>query len=113
LNEGKKVGTVRFLLALCVVVTHAKGSSIFGMTLFSGLTAVQCFYVISGFLITMVLNERADYAQLSNFYLSRYLRLWPAYIVVALASLVLVRRDWLSQLSQLVHGHDIAFLALS
>jgi len=113
LNEGKKVGTVRFLLALCVVVTHAKGSSIFGMTLFSGLTAVQCFYVISGFLITMVLNERADYAQLSNFYLSRYLRLWPAYIVVALATLVLVRRDWLSQLSQLVHGHDIAFLALS
>jgi peptidoglycan/LPS O-acetylase OafA/YrhL len=107
------VGTVRFLLALCVVVTHAKGSSIFGLTLFSGLTAVQCFYVISGFLITMVLNERADYAQLSNFYLSRYLRLWPAYIVVALASLVLIHRDWLPQLSQLVHWHDVAFLALS
>jgi peptidoglycan/LPS O-acetylase OafA/YrhL len=107
------VGTVRFLLALCVVVTHAKGSNIFGLTLFSGLTAVQCFYVISGFLITMVLNERVDYAHLSNFYLSRYLRLWPAYIVVALASLVLTRSDWLSQLSRMVHGPDAAFLVLS
>jgi peptidoglycan/LPS O-acetylase OafA/YrhL len=112
-NEGNEVGTVRFLLALCVVVTHVKGSSIFGLTLLSGLTAVQCFYVISGFLITMVLNERADYAQVSNFYLSRYLRLWPAYIVVALASLLLTRRDWFSQLAQLVHWDDVAFLALS
>ncbi|HTO63706.1 MAG TPA: acyltransferase [Bradyrhizobium sp.] len=107
------MGTVRFLLALCVVVTHAKGGSIFGLTLFSGISAVQCFYVISGFLITMVLNERADYAQLSNFYLSRYLRLWPCYIVVALASLVLTRQNWLAQLSQLVHWGDVAFLALS
>jgi peptidoglycan/LPS O-acetylase OafA/YrhL len=107
------VGTVRFLLALCVVVTHAKGGSIFGLTLFSGLTAVQCFYVISGFLITMVLNERADYAQLRNFYLSRYLRLWPAYIVVALATLVLTRRDWLSQLARLAHWPGMVFLAFS
>ena len=107
------MGTVRFLLALCVVVTHAKGSSIFGLTLFSGLTAVQCFYVISGFLITMVLNERADYVRLRNFYLSRYLRLWPPYIVVALATLAATRSDWLSQLSQVAHWPAIAFLAVS
>jgi peptidoglycan/LPS O-acetylase OafA/YrhL len=111
--KAHNVGTVRFLLALCVVVTHAKGSSILGFTLFSGLTAVQCFYVISGFLITMVLNERADYASLRNFYLSRYLRLWPAYIVVALASLALTRGDWLSQLSQSAHWPEVAFLAFS
>jgi peptidoglycan/LPS O-acetylase OafA/YrhL len=107
------LGTVRFLLALCVVVTHTKGGSIFGLTLFSGLTAVQCFYVISGFLITMVLNERADYARLRNFYLSRYLRLWPAYFVVALASLVLTRSDWLFQLAQVAHWPGIVFLAFS
>ena len=112
-GKGGQLGTVRFLLALCVVVTHAKGSSIFGLTLFSGLTAVQCFYVISGFLITMVLNERADYARLRNFYLSRYLRLWPAYLVVALASLALTRSGWLSQLSQIAHWPGIVFLAVS
>jgi peptidoglycan/LPS O-acetylase OafA/YrhL len=112
-TKAHNVGTVRFLLALCVVVTHAKGSSIFGLTLFSGVTAVQCFYVISGFLIAMVLNERADYASLRNFYLSRYLRLWPAYIVVALASIALTRSDWLSQLSQNVRWPGAAFLAFS
>jgi peptidoglycan/LPS O-acetylase OafA/YrhL len=112
-GKGERLGTVRFLLALCVVATHTKGGSIFGLTLFSGLTAVQCFYVISGFLITMVLNERADYARLRNFYLSRYLRLWPAYIVVALASLILTRGDWLSQLSQVAHWPAIVFLAVS
>jgi peptidoglycan/LPS O-acetylase OafA/YrhL len=96
-----------------VVVAHARGSSILGLTLLSGLTAVQCFYVISGFLITMVLNERADYARLHNFYLSRYLRLWPAYLVVALASLALTRRDWLAELSPLADWPGAAFLALS
>jgi peptidoglycan/LPS O-acetylase OafA/YrhL len=49
--------------------------------------------VISGFLITFVLNERREYRNLGNFYASRYLRLWPPYILVALASLILLRWD--------------------
>ena len=101
------------MLALCVVAGHSPGSKILGLTLFSGLTAVQCFYIISGFLITMVLNERSDYANLRNFYLSRYLRLWPAYVVVASLTLLLTRPHWLSQLSQVVHWRDVVFLAFS
>jgi peptidoglycan/LPS O-acetylase OafA/YrhL len=77
------MGTVRFLLALWVVVAHSKGSTILGIPLFSGTTAVQCFYVVSGFLITFILNERKAYRSLRNFYISRYLRLWPVYLVVA------------------------------
>jgi peptidoglycan/LPS O-acetylase OafA/YrhL len=80
------MGIVRFLLALCVVVTHAPGGTIFGVRLLSGIVAVQAFYVISGFLITMILNERKQYRYIGNFYLSRYLRLWPVYIIVALLS---------------------------
>ncbi len=45
------------------------------------MTAVQAFYVMSGFLITMVLAERREYAR--AFYMSRYLRLWPTYAVIA------------------------------
>jgi peptidoglycan/LPS O-acetylase OafA/YrhL len=86
------MGTVRFLLALSVVVTHANGGTLFGYTIFSGVTAVQCFYVISGFLITMRLNEAKGYESVANFYLSRYLRLWPAYIVVALPALIFFMR---------------------
>jgi hypothetical protein len=64
------MGTVRFLLALCVVVTHSPGSALLGFPLLNGITAVQCFYVISGFLITMVLNERPEYQNPRNFYLA-------------------------------------------
>ena len=83
------MGLVRFLLALCVVVTHAPGGTILGVRLLSGIVAVQAFYVISGFLITMILNERKQYRLVGNFYLSRYLRLWPVYAIVALLSLLL------------------------
>lgn len=85
------MGTLRFLLALCVVVTHSSGGTVFGHSLFAGETAVQGFYIVSGFLITMVLNTRPEYRSISNFYISRYLRLWPAYAVVALLALVLLK----------------------
>jgi peptidoglycan/LPS O-acetylase OafA/YrhL len=63
------MGLVRFLLAFCVVVTHAAGGTILGVRLLSGIVAVQAFYVISGFLITMILNERKHYRLVGNFYL--------------------------------------------
>ncbi|MBR0896027.1 acyltransferase [Bradyrhizobium tropiciagri] len=85
------MGTLRFLLALCVVVTHARGATFFSHQLLNAITAVQAFYVISGFLITMVLDTRAGYRSVRQFYLSRYLRLWPAYAVVALLTLVVFK----------------------
>jgi peptidoglycan/LPS O-acetylase OafA/YrhL len=54
------MGTVRFLLALSVVVTHSPSDSLLGIHFLNASTAVQSFYVISGFLITMVLNERTE-----------------------------------------------------
>jgi peptidoglycan/LPS O-acetylase OafA/YrhL len=90
------MGLLRFLLALCVVVTHSPlGLKVFGVPLLSGITAVQAFYVVSGFLITMVLNERPEYRDTWNFYVSRFLRLWPAYAVVAVLALT-IRYDALA-----------------
>jgi peptidoglycan/LPS O-acetylase OafA/YrhL len=83
------MGTLRFLLALCVVVAHWPGSKLFGHTLMSGITAVQGFYIVSGFLITLVLNTRPEYRNIGSFYLSRYLRLWPAYAVVCVLVLLM------------------------
>jgi peptidoglycan/LPS O-acetylase OafA/YrhL len=111
---GSLMGTVRFLLALCVVVTHSPGSAILGFSLLNGITAVQCFYVISGFLITMVLNQRAEYQNLRNFYLSRYLRLWPTYAVVALLSLIFFNRTAMfGALPALLDWPGLAFVAFS
>jgi peptidoglycan/LPS O-acetylase OafA/YrhL len=95
------MGTLRLLLALCVVIAHAPDSTLFGRRFLSGITAVQGFYIVSGFLIAMVLNTRAEYRDVFRFYASRYLRLWPAYIVVASLSLVLFRHDLISRVAQL------------
>ncbi|MGE9009068.1 acyltransferase family protein [Leptospira interrogans] len=108
------MGTVRFLLALCVVATHSPGGAIFGITMMSGITAVQCFYVISGFLITMILNEREDYKNLGTFYLSRYLRIWPVYILIT--ALTLYFFQWpaiTSELPRLTNWSTYAFILLS
>lgn len=108
------MGTVRFLLALCVVAGHTTSNGILGITLLSGTTAVQSFYVISGFLITMVLNERTGYRNLANFYLSRYVRLWPTYIVVAVASLILINWDVMfRQLPRAADWPSVAFVWIS
>jgi peptidoglycan/LPS O-acetylase OafA/YrhL len=96
------MGTLRFLLALCVVVIHAPGSKLLGHSLLSGITAVQGFYIVSGFLITLVLNTRDEYRDTAKFYLSRYLRLWPAYLVVAVLTLALIRQgEWFRGLAEL------------
>jgi peptidoglycan/LPS O-acetylase OafA/YrhL len=62
---------------------------LFGVELMSGIAAVQAFYIMSGFLITFILNEDRWYRSVRSFYVSRYLRLWPTYAVIAVISLAL------------------------
>ena len=94
------MGMLRFLLAICVMSYHAPSHTIFGRGLLSGATAVEGFFIVSGFLITMVLQLRPAYSDLTKFYISRYLRLWPAYIVVAILSLTFVKHDWVETVSK-------------
>ncbi len=78
-----QVGCLRTFLAITVLVGHSYGF------LFTGpILAVQVFYLISGFLISFVLTEARQYGRISNFYLNRFLRLFPVYWVVALGTLV-------------------------
>jgi peptidoglycan/LPS O-acetylase OafA/YrhL len=76
-------GTYRFVLALLVVVTHIGHVEIIGGF------AVWGFFMLSGFLITGVLHSRYGFhgAGLRAFTLSRALRLFPTYWVVALSTL--------------------------
>ena len=69
------MGTLRLLLAISVVFAHS--ATPFGFAMTNGPNSVQAFYIISGFLISLVLNER--YTDLSVFYRSRLLRIFPSY----------------------------------
>jgi peptidoglycan/LPS O-acetylase OafA/YrhL len=79
------------LLAVCVLLTHSASKDLPHLL---GAFAVESFFVISGFYMALVLTEKYTRRNLgdswiANFYLSRYLRLYPVYILSALASVSL------------------------
>ena len=84
------MGTVRLLLAVSVAVQHYNYGWSFLVFKFVDITsAVEAFFVISGFYITYILNENPSYRNTRNFYLSRYTRLLPTYAAIVLLSLLL------------------------
>lgn len=78
------MGTVRTLLALAVVFAHC-----YGFMLTGGMLAVQIFYMISGYLMSLILLNEKSYRNLRSFYFNRALRLFPIYWFIALLSLFL------------------------
>lgn len=87
LPTSNMLGTLRFALALSVGVAHLTG----GTPFFShwGVFAVFGFYVVSGYLMTLVLNDTYAF-RFSTFALNRVLRLFPIYYMVAAATAVIV-----------------------
>jgi peptidoglycan/LPS O-acetylase OafA/YrhL len=75
------LGILRFFLASCVIVFHMSGHvpSI-------GVLAVNFFYVISGYLMTLVLNETYHF-NARSFFSNRILRLYPAQLALCVVSL--------------------------
>jgi len=76
------MGTLRSLLAIAVVIYHSY--RIFGIQFLDGQTAVQSFYIISGFYMALILNEK--YNDYQHFIKNRFLRIYPAYWTVLLLS---------------------------
>ena len=88
------MGLLRLLLAMSVLLGHAGG--IYGLQtvtggsaiLTNGDTAVQSFYVISGFYMALILSGK--YTSAWVFWFSRYMRLAPLYIAISAATLLVV-----------------------
>ncbi len=88
------MGSLRLILALLVVFFHAQAFTVYtqGLPPFEtflpvpdGRAAVQMFYLISGFYMALVLNEKYKSADTNwLFYTNRFLRLWPAVVIVNL-----------------------------
>ena len=88
------MGLVRFLLAISVTLAHVPSRSLLGFDMIAADTSVQAFFLISGFYMALVLTENGHYSSTRIFYASRYMRLWPIYIVCAAASLLLFRQEY-------------------
>lgn len=71
------MGLFRIILALAVLVAHTQ--PLFGLRFFGGgVMAVECFFIISGFYMALVLKDRYR-GETERFYFNRFIRLYPAY----------------------------------
>lgn len=83
------MGLLRFLLALAVAGGHAAG--FFGFSwawILPGAYAVQIFYIISGFLMAMILNEKYADTPQGNwlFYTNRIAKIFVPYLAILAAT---------------------------
>ena len=76
------LGTLRFTLAWIVAAGHLE------RTIWNGTYAVFSFYIISGYLMCLVMNQRYGFTRKGlRFYLAnRFLRIYPPYWFACLAS---------------------------
>ncbi|MBP93032.1 MAG: hypothetical protein CMC55_02810 [Flavobacteriaceae bacterium] len=76
------MGHIRTFLAIIVIISHTQ--AFFGFNFLGGQIAVQTFYIISGFYMALILNEK--YIGVNNSYklfiTNRLMRLYPVYWVV-------------------------------
>jgi peptidoglycan/LPS O-acetylase OafA/YrhL len=70
------MGLVRVTLAMAVLLSHLP---ILDFKIVGGGLAVQCFFIVSGFYMALVLEGK--YKDASLFYSNRLLRLFPTYIL--------------------------------
>lgn len=78
------MGIIRFMLAMSVVVWHIPGAHV---RLLNAAVAVLLFFVISGFYMALVVNEKyapSGPGWIKRFYTARFLRLYPAYAAMCL-----------------------------
>ena len=80
------LGALRFLLAIGVVVAHLAETP---MVSHWGVCAVFGFYLLSGYLMTLVLNETYSF-NARSFFINRIIKLYPPYFIVAGLTLVAI-----------------------
>ena len=88
------MGMLRFFFALSVIASHA--NKILGLEFVGGLMAVESFFIISGFYMALILNEKyTGKGSYKLFISNRFLKLFPIYwIVLILAVLLSLYEGW-------------------
>lgn len=111
------MGLLRIFLAFGVLVEHANLYETFHFfSIFKGGYEVPVFFMISGFYMAMVLNTKYEQSLYGNisFYVARYLRIWPTYIVVLIIFISLKPIGDISNISLLFQYfiYAVAFLII-
>lgn len=104
------MGLLRFFLALSVIAGHAQ-TTVWGSNGIGAWYAVNFFFIISGFYMAMVMNEKYSDAPVSDFYVSRALRLFPVYYVGLIIALMVSMDDIVIFFHQLNSGGKVFFIA--
>lgn len=78
------IGVFRLILALTVIITHTH--SLWGFTLGNPVIAVRTFFIISGFYMSLVLNEK--YSSHLLFWRNRFLKIYPVYWVTLILTVL-------------------------
>jgi peptidoglycan/LPS O-acetylase OafA/YrhL len=81
------LGFFRFYLALFVVYSHLAGD---GRFKYAGGYAVFGFYIISGYLMTYLMNRRYGYSKsgMQQYAINRFLKIFPVYWLIAIVTLI-------------------------
>jgi peptidoglycan/LPS O-acetylase OafA/YrhL len=80
------MGCLRLFLAIAVVLSHTDYQ---GPRMIKGHDAVHVFFVISGFYMAMILRRKYGFSTqgLGSFAANRFLRLYPCYLAVMMATI--------------------------
>jgi len=81
------LGTLRFALAILVVISH-----LWQKPYWLGSYAVFSFYMISGYLMTLIMNRKYGFNRdgIGRFALNRILRIYPPYYIAVLLTVALI-----------------------
>lgn len=95
-------GTYRILLSLLVVTGHLAGAN--GL----GAYAVFGFYILSGYLMTLIMHQNYGYTMdgVRKYALNRLLRIFPIYwvsIIVSLALILIAGENFTSEFHNQIH----------
>lgn len=97
------MGLIRLLLAISVVLSHSGPLPVVGVVV-TGSSAVQYFFVLSGFYMALVINKKYDHR--SDFYWNRLSRIFSGYWVCLVPAIAIgimtgnelygeiLRQDW-------------------
>jgi peptidoglycan/LPS O-acetylase OafA/YrhL len=82
------LGSYRYLLSFFVILAHLFPF----ISVHSGIYAVFGFYIISGYLMTLILDKNYgwNFGGVKRYYANRFLRVYPSYWFVAILSIIII-----------------------